>query len=209
MEAMRERTKEHFPTVLLTLLSIVQALALEILWSHLVDASYLFEFTWITVLSWIQVSATLIGIVLIWVIYSGSLMRFRWVPTTTDLVFPFFIGLLEFMLVASLGAETLGRWLLFMAAIFAAMNWESHTTMRRARQDKDNEVFFRNVEPATWRDFRVAVYTVGILVAAGVYLTLSKDTGPIAMLLVLVVTGLLLYQFRVSARFWDRSVLET
>jgi hypothetical protein len=32
---MRERAKQQMPIVLLTLLSIIQALALELLWSHI------------------------------------------------------------------------------------------------------------------------------------------------------------------------------
>lgn len=34
MQELRERARANLPTVLLTLLSIVQALALEILWTH-------------------------------------------------------------------------------------------------------------------------------------------------------------------------------
>ena len=87
MNSIRVRAKEHFPTVLLTLVSIVQALALELLWSHLHEADYLFRLSWIAVISWIQIAATVIGIVLIWVIYSGNVIRFRWVPSTGDLCF--------------------------------------------------------------------------------------------------------------------------
>ena len=35
MNPLRDRAKEHFPTVLLTLLSIVQALSLELWWQYL------------------------------------------------------------------------------------------------------------------------------------------------------------------------------
>ena len=62
MNSIRERAKEHFPTVLLTLLSIVQALALELFWSHLVDAEGLYQLSWFAVLWWIQILATLLGI---------------------------------------------------------------------------------------------------------------------------------------------------
>ena len=110
MNAMRERAKEHFPTVLLTLLSIVQALALELLWAHLHEADYLFQLSWIAVLSWVQVIATLLGVVLIWVVYASNVMRFRWVPTTSDSVYPFLIGLIEFMLIDTLGPDEIGQW---------------------------------------------------------------------------------------------------
>jgi len=88
VNTMRKRAKEHFPTVLLTLLSIVQALALELLWSHLRESPYLFELSWITAISWMQILATFLGLVLIWVVYANNVMRFRWVPVTSESVYP-------------------------------------------------------------------------------------------------------------------------
>ena len=109
VNAMRERAKEHFPTVLLTLLSIMQALALELLWSYLHETGYLFEISWTMVISWLQILATFLGLVLIWVVYANNVMRFRWVPVTSDSVYPFILGLIEFMLVESLDPDEIGQ----------------------------------------------------------------------------------------------------
>jgi len=45
MESMRNRATDMFPMVLLTLLSIVQALALEFLWDHARHRTDLLEFS--------------------------------------------------------------------------------------------------------------------------------------------------------------------
>ena len=135
MNDMRDRAKEHFPTVLLTLLSIVQALALELLWSHVRETTYLFEPSWMMVLSWAQISATLMGLVLIWVVYANNVMRFRWGPATSESVYPFLIGLIEFMLIETLGPDEIGLWFLFHSSIFGTMTWVAHANMRRARRD--------------------------------------------------------------------------
>jgi hypothetical protein len=206
MNAMRERAKEHFPTVLLTLLSIVQALALELLWAHLHEAGYLFQPTWIAVLSWVQVIATLLSIVLIWVIYASNVMRFRWVPVTSDSVYPFLIGLIEFMLIDTLGADEIGQWLLLVAAVFGVMHWVAHTTMRRARQDSDNEAFFADVIPAQLRDFYPQFAVVGALALAGVYVLVSSETGIVTMFILLATNGLLIRQFHEAAVYWKRSI---
>lgn len=66
------RAKAHFPTVLLTLLSIVQALALELMWSHLAENAYLYAWTPVAVLGWLQLATTLLGVLLIWLIYAVS-----------------------------------------------------------------------------------------------------------------------------------------
>ena len=208
MNPMRERAKEHFPTVVLTLLSIVQALALELLWSHFGTADYLFEPTWIALISWVQVATTFLGIALIWVIYASNVMRFRWVPTTTDSVVPFIIGLLEFMLVETLGPEQLGVWFVLMAALVGIMNWIAHATMRRARRDQDNEAFFRGVGPATPGDFAPQIAMVAILTLTGTYLWITSDQGGFAMTALLATGALLTWQYREAAKFWKRSLAD-
>ncbi len=209
MNAMRDRAKEHFPTVLLTLLSIVQALALELLWSHLHDAEYLFEHSWTTAIAWAQIAATFLGLILIWVVYASNAMRFRWVPVTSDSVYPFLIGFLEFMLIESLDADELGMWFIFMAVIFGMMVWVAHTTMRRARRDSDNDVFFRNTEPAKLRDFVPQITITGVLLLAGVYLSIRTDSIVVAMIVLLATNALLAWQFYSAAAFWQKSMQES
>jgi hypothetical protein len=205
---MRDRAKEHFPTVLLTLLSIVQALALELLWSHLRESPYLFEPSWVAAISWLQIFATFLGLVLIWVVYANHVMRFRWVPVTSDSVYPFFIGLIEFMLIESLGPDEIGLWFLFLAFIFGMMTWVSHANMRRARMDTDNEAFFSRFEPAQLRDFYPVITVVCALVLAGIYLLISKNQGLLAMLALLATNAMLGWQFFTAARFWKSTVGE-
>jgi hypothetical protein len=205
---MRERAKEHFPTVLLTLLSIVQALALELLWAHLHESDYLFEPSWVAVLSWVQIAATLLGVVLIWVIYASNVMRFRWVPATSDSVYPFVIGLLEFLLIDTLGPDEIGLWLVFMALIFGLMQWVAHTTMRRARGDLDNAAFFADRTPALLSDFYPQIAVVCVLASVGAYVIVNGDTGAVAMIALLATNGLLTWQFREAAKFWRDSVAD-
>jgi hypothetical protein len=206
MSAMRDRAKEQFPMVLLTLLSIVQALALELLWSHLSESDFLFHLSTITVISWIQIIATFLGLVLIWVVYASIMMRFRWVPGTSDSIFPFVIGLFEFMMIESLGQDEVGLWLILMAALFGMMVWVSHVTMQRARRDNDNDLFFSAFAPAVLRDFIPQFIVVGTLALAGVYVFVSGNTGLVALLMVLATCGLMCWQFYQAAQFWERSV---
>ena len=194
--------------VLLTLLSIVQALALELLWSHVRETDYLSEPSWTTGISWIQIVATFFGLVLIWIVYASTAMRFRWVPVTSDSVYPFFIGVIEFMLIETLGPDETGLWLILMALIFGVMIRVSHKTMQRARQDGDNDAFFADFEPAKLRDFVAHITIVFALAIAGVYLLISGDRGIFAMLALLATTGILGWQFYATARFWKRTVTE-
>ncbi len=208
MNTIRNRAKEHLPAVLLTLLSIVQALALELLWTHVREANYILELSWIAAISWTQIAASFLGIVLIWFLYVSNVVRFRWVPTTSDSVYPFLIGLLEFMLVETLGPDDMGLWFIYLALIFGFMTWVTQMTMRRARLDGENDAFFSNVKPAVLRDFYPAIAIVCGLMLAGAYLLTSGDRGIVAMLASLAAICLLAWQFYLSAHFWDRSVSE-
>jgi hypothetical protein len=192
--------------VLLTLLSIVQALALELLWSHVRESVYLFDMSWTALLTWIQVGTTFLGIVVIWIAYASIAMRFRWVPSTSDSVYPFVVGLLEFILIETLAPEYMGWWFICLALIFALMSWVSHITMRRARRDGENEEFFAKLEPATTRDFYPAFAIIFGCIVAGIYLAVSSDRGILALLAVSAAFIVLVRQVIVAARFWELSV---
>jgi hypothetical protein len=67
MQDITSRVKHNVSALVLTLLGIMQAFALALLWSFIVETPYLFALTWEALLSWLQVLITLIGTILIWV----------------------------------------------------------------------------------------------------------------------------------------------
>jgi hypothetical protein len=66
----------------------------------------------------LQIGSLFLGIVVTWVMYATLVLRFAWVPRFTDLVFPFVIGLLEFLLAATLVPERAAAYLALLAVIF-------------------------------------------------------------------------------------------
>lgn len=207
MNAMRDRAKEQFPMVLLTLLSIVQALALELLWSHVTETNYLLTFTWTAVFALIQVVATFMAVVLVWLVYASNMMRLRWVPVTADSVYPFIIGMFEFMLVESLDPGETGQWIVLLTIIFAIMVRASHKSMQRARMDGDNESFFSRFAPATIRDFIPELTTIFSMAMAGIYIWVSDDRGIFTLLVLLTTLCIMTGQFYLTTVFWRQSVI--
>lgn len=206
MTAIRERTKEHMPTVLLTLLSIIQALSLEFLWSNMEESAYLFEMTWDACLYWTQLGATFLGIVQIWIVYSSNALRFRWVPRTSDSIYPFLVGLFEFGLIESLGPGNLGWWFGCFGVLFALMTWIDHSIMRHARRDGSNNDFFDQFSPATLRDFVPSIAIFIVVEAAAVALLLDGGGGPFTLLALIGAAMLILWFIRTSSMYWNRSV---
>lgn len=209
MNVIRQRAKENFPTVLLSILGIMQALAMEILWSKIQELDYLVEFSMLSVIAWSQIAATFMGVVIVWVSYSSSAMRFLWVPSTMGSIFPFLIGLLEFIMIESIDPNEPGPWLLAMALIFASMNWVSHSMMRAARKDADNAFFFEGVLPAKLSDFQKEFTIVSVLFLASIYFLFSSNHNNFSLLVpVIAVNALLLFQFYLAEGFWARSTAE-
>lgn len=78
------------------------------MWTLLGEHPYLYEWSFLAALSRLQMVTTLLGILLIWLIYSGLVMRFSWAPSTSDAIFPFLVGILEFAHIGVLGPSTIG-----------------------------------------------------------------------------------------------------
>lgn len=203
---LRTRAKDHLPTVLLTLLSIVQAFSLELMWAHVTTHDALYELTFIAILSWVQIFATFLGVLVIWLIYASLVMRFRWVPTTSDSVFPFIIGIIEFTLIAALGPELLWRWFLILSLIFVVMAWVSQVTLRRAREDGENDSFFSLVKPAGWKDYLFVMWVSGAFFVTGIYLSASGNQSWFALLALILAAAALAMQMYSTDVFWRRSV---
>ncbi len=210
MSVIRERAKSNFPMVLLTLLSIVQALAFELLWDQIHEHPEFYVWSWEALVSWSRVATTLLGIILIWTSYATMVMRFRWVPSSSDTFFPFFVGIVQFIMIEQLATKDTAGWLFCLAVLFSVMNWISHHDMKRARLDIENAEFFDQRGRASIRDFLPAiVFVTGIfLLSFAIW-----SVGPIIWLVsiaAILVFSLMCYQIVISHRFWELSMqLET
>jgi hypothetical protein len=207
-QLVRARAKAQMPTVLLTLLSILQALALELLWTHIRESDYLTTASWDAVLSWLQIAATLFGILLIWLLYSGMVMRFLWVPTTSDTLYPFVIGILEFVLIAVLGPDGLALWFIVLAALFGITTMALQFVLRRARLDGENDEWFEAIPPATFRDFVPVITVVATLTVLGIALGVSGHQGLFAMVALLIAIWAIGHQLYMHNLFWSRSMAQ-
>lgn len=206
MENIRNRAIDQFPTVLITLLSIVQALALEFLWDHLHHRPDLFELSLNAFLGWLQIAASLNGIILIWLVYASMVMRFRWIPSTLDSVLPFFVGLIEFLMIDLMGPDSIGQWLIVLGVVFATMIIGSHYVFRRARLEPSNREFFDRYAPAETRDFLAHGMFVAFLFLSGCWLWISSSTPWINVSILAVTIVIVAIETRNAARFWNQSM---
>lgn len=206
MDTIRNRAKDRFPMVLLTLLSIVQALALEFLWDHTRHQTEIFEISIVALLGWLQFAVSLNVIIMIWLMYAGMLMRFRWTPTVTDSIWPFFVGLIQFLMIETMGPGNLALWIIVLALIYGTTDFINHRAMKRARTDPANREFFDLFLPATLRDFAPQITVVIALILAGSWIWFSGHNGWFA---ICTLVGSLIglgYETRRAARYWNISM---
>jgi len=207
MDRNTQRARDLLPTILITVLSMIQALALELYWSKLGDSEYLWHGGWQAAIGWLQVIAIFMGILLIWLLYVSTVLRFSWLPAMEDTVIPFFIGVLEFAMIDLLDPAMLGPWFLILAAVFALSTGANHMVMRRARRDPVNAYFFDGLAPATWRDYTESIAVIISLALLGVVLWLSDTPPLLAIGALLLALAALAYQFGQAHRYWMHSLL--
>lgn len=206
MDTIRNRAKDRFPMVLLTLLSIVQALALEFLWDHTRHQTEIFEISVVALLGWLQFAVSLNVIILIWLMYAGMLMRFRWTPTVTDSIWPFFVGLIQFLMIETMGAGNLAFWIIVLALIYGTTDFINHRAMKRARTDPANREFFDLFLPATLKDFAPQITVVITLILAGSWIWFSGHNGWFAVFTLVASLIGLGYETHKTARYWNISM---
>ncbi|MBW2667081.1 MAG: hypothetical protein JRE13_12385 [Deltaproteobacteria bacterium] len=206
MQTIRERTKDHFPSVLLTLLGIIQALALELLWSRLRGSDYLWDGGISAVVGWVQAAVLMLGIFLVWLFYTSIVMRVSWVPSIQDSALPFAIGVLEFAVVDLMGPETLSFWFAGFAMIFALSTFASHSAFKRARLDPDNRDFFEAMSPTSRRDLAQPAAIVAGLLLLALVVRIDGGWGWIGLGALIATGGALVHQIEILRRYWNRSI---
>lgn len=195
------RARDLLPALLMTLLSVVQALALEALWSTARESAFLFEGGRAAAVGWLQVAAVFQGIVVVWLFYIGIVLRFSWVPSTWDSVAPFVIGALELTMLQLIGTTFLPYWFCVLAAIFAFSTWTSRRMFAAGLRDPANEALAASLPPSGRAELVPFVFVAALLVmgwAVGV-----AGAGSTTALVSLVLANLLLVaQAALIHRYW-------
>jgi hypothetical protein len=202
-----ERAKQLVPTIILTVLSMIQALALEFFWTKASSLDLLWLNDATAVISWLMVLAILDGILLFWVSFVNLVLRFSWIPSLREMVMPFFIGILEFAMIELMHPGHLSLWLLLMASAFAAIVYTGHLTHREARIDPANDYYFKGKVPLTWRDYKQSGFAIGFILLFAL-LNALINSAPLAIISVAFVVAALSYQFLQLRKFWLHSLQE-
>lgn len=194
----RTRARELLPSVLLTVLGIVQALALELLWEGRPERLLAWRAIDAAATGWILHGTLFLGVVLVWVQFAVTVMRITWTPSLFDLVVPFVIGVMEFTLVATMVPEAVHWWFMGMAAVSVVTASVNFSIFARALTEAG-----RVLEAGSQRGYApILIGSVALLIFAG----WSRIAGPasaVPQVGASVAAVMLIVQLGVFRHFWN------
>jgi hypothetical protein len=193
------------------LLSIVQALALEVLWSSIRDHDFLWEGGLQAAVGWMQVGISFQGIVVVWVAYLGLVVRFVWTPRILDMVIPFVLGIFQFVIASALEPQWLAYWLVLLAAMFVFATISNSSVFFAASELEENREHFelRGAQRGLYGTFSLygplAVF-VGLILGSAILVARYGPTS-VATLIALALTNLVLVvQFLQIRFYWNLAL---
>jgi hypothetical protein len=129
---LHNKLKESFGPIYLTVLSVIQGVALADL-ASVVQASYQ-EFTFV---HWLLTAINFVMFIIIWNAYTIQSAIWTWIPDLRDAIIPFVFGALELFLNHAI-TLTLTAWftaLTLLSGVGMLANWHS---IRRSKEESDN-----------------------------------------------------------------------
>jgi len=144
-QALGERVNSDFIEVYLTLVSIIQGVALQN-WAVLVVQEMKKAELWDwTLLGYLLVTGLLL--IIVWHQYAWGVLSLRWIPRIRDAVIPFCIGAVEFVTIGFLETAQYERWTLAVA-ILGFIGWYAYRNSERntVREDFTSEEVYRRFQ---------------------------------------------------------------
>jgi hypothetical protein len=202
VDAKQQRAIELFPSVLLSVLGVIQALAFELLWEEGLPGLARWRAIGATATGVLQITAVFLGAIVMWALYASLVLRLRWIPAIRDLVVPFVLGALQFALVELMAPETLPWWFTVLALIFAlamATNYGAYAAAARL----DPTVVEAGQD---LRSYAPSLAIVAGLAACGGLVAWTGPESPVAAAALLAANAGLVLQLFVLRRYWHRDL---
>jgi len=204
VDGKRERAVELFPSVLLSVLGVIQALAFELLWEEGLPGLARWRAIGAPATGMLQLAAVFEGGIVMWALYASLVLRLRWIPSVRDLAVPFVLGALQFTLVECMAPERLPGWFLVLAALFVSATLTNYAAYAAAARLEPPGGVPRSGQ--TLRSYAPSAAIVAVLLA---FAALSRGSGPASTLVavaMLATNAGMLIQLLVIRHYWRRDL---
>jgi hypothetical protein len=204
-----QRLKDSFSRVYLTLLSVIQGVALADLALN-VGAGY----QQFNLVRWLLILVNFGVVITIWHTFTMHITLWCWIPDLRDTLIPFMIGAVELVLNHTISLS-LSAWLFIMAIIASMAMLAIWYAGQRAQEEDENTLMLSLLR----KQLRLyALYNLGV---SALYLLLAvvsrveslgtdhrvqTERGVLTLALVLLVAGCIVGENIISMRTWSRAI---
>jgi hypothetical protein len=207
-QVLHHKMKDSFTSIYLTVLSVIQGVALADLASVVWSANKQF-----TLVQWLLVGTTFTMLIIIWDAYVQHSLLWEWVPNILDAAIPFVIGTLELLLNHTI-ILSLSAWLVslaFLSGMAALANW--HVRRQASKEAENTEMLSLLGRQTRWivLDFGLSFALLLLAVASRVGSLEAKEgiqgiRGVLSLALILLIAGGLGASELMAIRSWNRIV---
>ncbi|HSM36456.1 MAG TPA: hypothetical protein VK837_08685 [Longimicrobiales bacterium] len=199
----REKALTQFPAVYLTLVSVVQAIALEVLVARVVAVRPAFALSADAVIVWLEVVLLVLTIFYGWVSYTLLVTLAQWVLRAFDFAAAFSVGLMQFVAIGFIGPGSFTAFCSMVAVGFGFGAFVSHSNTGVAARRPENLTVMRSMPR------RRLTFLLGLVGLSGVAGALAAGTSRALVVAALAACNLILVAaLREWFAWWNRVVRE-
>lgn len=202
MKRPREKALTQFPAMYITLVSVVQAIALEALASRALDLAPGLDLGISGSVVWLQILLLAQTVFYVWVSYTLLVTLAQWIFRVFDFGAAFAVGAIQFVAIDLVG-KSLEGFLVTVAMGFLVGGFVSHSNIGAAASTPENRSVLRSL-PRT--RLTVLLLSVGVLGALGIA-AVRMDAGLGLVALVLGSANAVLLVAQLQWFRWWKEVL--
>lgn len=203
MKSPREKALTQFPAMYITLVSVVQAIALEALAARAIAVAPGFDLQGTAALVWLEILLFGQTVFYVWISYTLLVTLAQWVLRVFDFAAAFAVGVMQFVAIEFIGMDSVVGFLVVVGLGFVMGGWISHSNIGAAARSAGNEDVIGILPRGRLTFLLVAV---GLLAGMGVLMSrLGAGAWPIAFILFGCNAILLIAQLQWFA-WWRRAL---
>lgn len=205
-ESPRDRALAQFPAMYVTLVSVVQAIALEVLVSRVYEVGLEPTLTAYSAMVWLEVALLGQTIFYVWVSYTLLVTLAQWVFRFFDFAAAFAVGVFQFAAIKWIGTESPRNFLVMVAIGFVAGAWISLSNTGAAARRPENAEVMRGFPH---RNLAILLGLVGVLGLIGVLVAGSGPGRPVAPSVLLALCNVVVFVALLRWFFWWRGAMRS
>ncbi len=200
----REKALRQFPSMYVTLVSVIQAIALETLVSRVGELGLSPSLSWESALVWLEVGLLGQTVFYVWISYTLLVTIAQWVFRFSDFAAVFAVGVFQFTAISWIGADSIEPFMMIAAVGFLAGAWITWSNTGAAQTRPENARIMQALPRRLVVTLLAMVGLLGLLVGVPGQ---SGSMGTIRYVLILIAANAIFFFALLCWFYWWRRVV--